>query len=912
MAQSHNLVGQFVGQYEIREVIGKGGMGTVYRAYQASVKREVAIKVLPELFFEQPGYVERFTREATTAATLEHPHIVAIYDFGMQQNITYIVMRLMSGGMLADRVGTHRSADKPLPSLGESAALLNQLASALDYAHSQNVIHRDVKPGNTLFDNQGNAYLSDFGIAKLSATTGVTGTGMAMGTPEFMAPEQWQDAKSVVPASDQYALAVMAYLLVTGRTPFQGDTPYNLMYKHLNELPTPPSAWRTDVPEALGAVLNRGMAKRPGDRFETVTAFAQAFGRAVAGSEGSSTGIFRAPFGRPPRKPAITPIPKPPTHPTAKPTVTVARNRLPIWIGGIAVLGILAGIIVTSIVLQTGGTPVKPSAIPTVAPIAIAVIMTQVPNTVTLLPVANELPSATPSIASTTIVVLLPQPSNTVTLLPVANELPSATSTITLTAIVILSTQRPDTSIPTKTSIPSATNTPLPSATASFTTTPTRTPTITPSPSPTASFTATPSMTNTPTPTATSSGTATFTATPMPTTTKTPVPTNTPSPSPTADFTATPSKTNTPTPTATSSWTATLTATPMPTATNTPLPTQSATPTATEVPPTLSPVPASNTPSLDPTAIAMLPSLTQTANLSISVSNATQLQRLTTLPKLHGSIGRLLFSSDATFLAFSLFDGTDTTVRLFNISLGQIQTACQVFSVKFSLNGTALALIDSNQALVIADGTTCQTRATFKGASTAVLDVAFSPNGSLMATSHQDDTVRIWTVATGQTLSLYRNSASVNNLVFSPDGALLVGTTSSGIVLTWNVATGKPLSSHPTHIAKMAALAFASNGMFALGGANGIVQLWDVKNGSAGTAFKGHTDTVNSIAFSPDSTLLASGGDDKTVRLWNAATGQEVDRLTLSAGVSNVAFSPDGTLLAVSTSDGSLQLWNIH
>jgi serine/threonine-protein kinase len=167
----------------------------------------------------------------------------------VQRNTAYIVMRLMTGGTLNDRLRpTGSSTEKPLPSLGESAKLLSQLASALDYAHSQNVIHRDVKPANTLFDNQGNAYLSDFGIARLAATTGLTGAGLALGTPEFMPPEQWQDSKLVLPASDQYALGVMAYVLVTGRTPFQGDTPFNLMYKHLHEMPTPPHAWRADLP----------------------------------------------------------------------------------------------------------------------------------------------------------------------------------------------------------------------------------------------------------------------------------------------------------------------------------------------------------------------------------------------------------------------------------------------------------------------------------------------------------------------------------------------------------------------------------------------------------------------------------------------------------------------------------------
>ena len=285
------LVGRTLGRYELREMLGEGGMGAVFRAYQANLKREVAVKVLPRSLAKQHGYAERFTQEAETAAALEHPHIVPIVDYGTTDGISFVVMRLLTGGTLADRLDRHAQGLQPLPSMGEISHLLHQLGSALDYAHTRGVIHRDIKPSNVMFDNQGNAYLVDFGIAKLmGSTAGLTATGTTVGTPSYMSPEQWK-SESLTPAADQYALGVMVYAMVTGRVPFEATTPFGLMHKHVNEAPTPPQAIRTDIPEAVGLVINRALEKDHTRRFPTVTAFAQTFARAIQGQEGVSTGF---------------------------------------------------------------------------------------------------------------------------------------------------------------------------------------------------------------------------------------------------------------------------------------------------------------------------------------------------------------------------------------------------------------------------------------------------------------------------------------------------------------------------------------------------------------------------------------------------------------------------------------------
>ena len=222
MMNARNLVGQTLGQYELQEVLGRGGMADVYLGYQANLKRHVAVKVLAMNLVGEEGYVTRFIREAEIAASLEHPHIVPIIDFGTQAsiNVNYVVMRLLRGGSLAERMRQRRQDDENL-SLGETAALLNQIAGALDYAHKRNIVHRDIKPSNIMFDTQGTAFLVDFGIAKpLDVAQQMTMPGTSMGTVAYMAPEQWRGDK-LTGAVDQYAMGLIIYTLVTGPPGFR-------------------------------------------------------------------------------------------------------------------------------------------------------------------------------------------------------------------------------------------------------------------------------------------------------------------------------------------------------------------------------------------------------------------------------------------------------------------------------------------------------------------------------------------------------------------------------------------------------------------------------------------------------------------------------------------------------------------
>lgn len=539
-----NLTNETLGQYHLRELLGIGGMGAVYRAYQTNLKREVAIKVLPTTLALQPGYVERFNREAETAAALEHPHIVPIYDYGTQRGTSYIVMRLFTGGTLAQRLAQRAGERNPLPSLGEISSLLNQLASALDYAHSMNVIHRDIKTSNVMFDNQGSAYLMDFGIARLmEATSSLTGTGLAMGTPSYMSPEQWR-GDNLTAAADQYELGVLIYALVSGRLPFEAGTPYALMNKHINEQPTPLQSFRADVPEAVTTVLNRAMAKDPHQRFPTVTAFAKAFSSAIEGKHGESVGFFTFKI-----RPSALPGQFTPSSPSKVPSQPVATGEKPrinpmLLVGGAAGIVVIVGLILMSS-LQGGDHDISARqtrvALNLTETAFVSAPDTATPTRGIISILTTDTPEASPEIPTDT---LSPEPTVPAVALIADEESTVQTQTavadmVTVTAeqAAVLLLENTDTA--TFTSIPSDTPTETPPPNTS-TPVPTDTPQPSETPLPTATFTQIPSETPLPTNTGTPVPTATNTDTPVPTDTPSPVPTDTAVPTPTFTLTPTP------------------------------------------------------------------------------------------------------------------------------------------------------------------------------------------------------------------------------------------------------------------------------------------------------------------------------------------------------------------------------------
>lgn len=268
------MIGEWIGQYQLIEVIGQGGMSTVYRATQASVDRDVAIKVLPRHLSEDPTFLKRFRREAKVIAQLEHRSILPIYDYGEHDGVAYIVMRLIEAGTLRKRM-YQDGID-----ITTAVRVIEQVAEALDYAHSRGVIHRDLKPSNILLDENNNAYLTDFGIAKmLGSTSQVTGSGV-VGTPSYMSPEQCQ-GKSLGPPSDIYALGAILFELLTGTPPYEADTPLAVMYMHVRD-PIPSARQHNlQLPASLDRLLDRALAKKPDDRYPSASALAVDFRRVI-------------------------------------------------------------------------------------------------------------------------------------------------------------------------------------------------------------------------------------------------------------------------------------------------------------------------------------------------------------------------------------------------------------------------------------------------------------------------------------------------------------------------------------------------------------------------------------------------------------------------------------------------------
>jgi len=268
------LEGQRLGPYQIVELIGRGGMAFVYKALQPTLRRYVAIKVLPPYFAHEENFRARFQQEAETVARLEHPNILPIYDYGQQGDVPYIVMPLITGGTLRDWLARGVSLPRAL-------TVLSRILQALDYAHAQGVIHRDIKPSNVLMSQGDWPLLSDFGIAKLAEPAlRMTKSGTMVGTPEYMAPEQSQ-AVAVDHRADIYAMGVVLFEVLTGRLPFQGPTPVAVILQHIKDPPPPPTSLRPDLSPIWDDICARALAKDPRDRFPTAGAMDEAIQAAL-------------------------------------------------------------------------------------------------------------------------------------------------------------------------------------------------------------------------------------------------------------------------------------------------------------------------------------------------------------------------------------------------------------------------------------------------------------------------------------------------------------------------------------------------------------------------------------------------------------------------------------------------------
>ena len=268
--------GERLGRYRLEARIGAGGMAEVWRAWDPQLERPVAVKVVQPTIARDPGFAERFAREARVAASLVHPHIVPVYDSGFDGETPWLVMALLTGGDLRDPVRAARGREKPL-------AFLAPLAAALDHAHARGIVHRDVKPANVLFDGDGGLFLTDFGLAKVGCGLGLTTSGFVLGTPSYMSPEQAQGL-AVDGRSDQFALGVVAFWLLSGRTPFEGDSGVAILHQVVHQKTPRLSKANPAVPPALDAVIERALAKEPEERYASCRAFVEAMYEVLGGT----------------------------------------------------------------------------------------------------------------------------------------------------------------------------------------------------------------------------------------------------------------------------------------------------------------------------------------------------------------------------------------------------------------------------------------------------------------------------------------------------------------------------------------------------------------------------------------------------------------------------------------------------
>lgn len=330
--QTDAFIGRKINDYTVQERIGIGGMATVYRAHQASVNRSVALKIiqLDPNAGETPEFARRFEQEAKVIAALEHLHILPIYDYGIVNNeLAYIAMRLLRGGSLSQLLG-----DGALP-IDRACDIFTQIARGLSYAHQHDVIHRDLKPSNILMDHDGNAYLTDFGLAKsLVDSQNLTKTGTIVGTPVYMSPEQLRGDDTLTTRSDLYSMGVILYHMLAGKPPFDASESniVSVIYKHLEEQPKPPRDHNPTIPVEVEKVILKSLRKNPSERYSSADEIAQALNNALG--RRISTASFPTPVSRS----STEPQPSTSTAYQQQPYTPRKPSRTALWAGAVAAL----------------------------------------------------------------------------------------------------------------------------------------------------------------------------------------------------------------------------------------------------------------------------------------------------------------------------------------------------------------------------------------------------------------------------------------------------------------------------------------------------------------------------------------------------------------------------------------------
>lgn len=432
------------GRYRLTSRIGEGSFSETYLATDTSLERQVAVKILREHYARDPRFVTRFEREARAAAAVSHPNVVDIFDYGRDGDTLFITMEWVDGSDLK-----HLIRDQAPLQVSEATRLIREILRGLGAIHQAGIVHRDVKPQNVLLSSEGQAKLSDFGIALGSVDSDLTDTGMAVGTAAYMAPEQASGA-SVTNVADLYSAGVILFEMLTARLPFAGDNPVQVMYQHVNDVPPRPRDLNPSIPAALELVIMRALAKDPGDRFQSADEMEAALDYVPSADE--ATRIMSAvsrPAGRRPVRAGSGGGGAPPRRRSSRegsnpawPLIVVAAILMILGLSAIAILASRNG----------GGSTVTPTSAPTA--LAVAGSPTEQPTTATTptvatspTPFASPVATATPSPAPT------PTPSPTATptpLPPTPTPVPPTPTPVppTPTPTAIPTPNTPETGVP--------------------------------------------------------------------------------------------------------------------------------------------------------------------------------------------------------------------------------------------------------------------------------------------------------------------------------------------------------------------------------------------------------------------------------------------------------------------------------
>jgi len=413
-----------IGRYQIIKELGRGGMAVVYRALDPNIGREVALKLMSREFLADPEFHNRFVREARAIGALQSSAIVPLHDFGEDKGQPFLVMRLMTGGSLVERL--HQGA----MSVEEVSQFLTRIAEALDEAHAKGIIHRDLKPGNILLDHKGDAYLADFGIVKLLESNSMTSRG-AIGTPAYMSPEHFEGEVSA--RSDIYALGVITFQLLTGKLPFQARTPSEWLKSHLMDTPLSLRQVNSQLPLALQPILERALAKNPEHRFQSAGEMARAMS-AVVNQHSTGQLVSQPASQRFEDKPTVLGDSRPASQPTnrtvnqrsasqpiSQPVTKPPQTMLWGWLAGAAILGLMGCGLILALWLWLNNGGVAVAVLPTVTPKAdateTAIITSKPVETWTATPIS---PTDTPILSTATIAIPTATP-----ILPTATPMPA-------------------------------------------------------------------------------------------------------------------------------------------------------------------------------------------------------------------------------------------------------------------------------------------------------------------------------------------------------------------------------------------------------------------------------------------------------------------------------------------------------